>query len=353
MKTASAQISRLLIAGLMATALVGCAESGSLEQRSGGSSSRPRVVFITNGTSPFWDAVNRGMVDAAAELDVDAQLITNEAQTAGQIEKLKQVLAQPDVKGLAISVFEADAQGVADLMIQLRENGVHVITLDADGKPESREFYVGTNNVLIGRAAGRAAAAILPDGGEVVAFVGTMASANARERISGFEQGAGGKLRLVDTYEDQNDTTGLAITNVRTVMQNYPNLKMLLGIWSYNGPAITNEVQRAGRRKQYKIVTFDAEPVAINAISNGLIDAMAVQNPYEMGRQGVKLLKAMIADDQQLIDSMVQDGVVYTGMRIVVPDDSTSVTADVVAPAELMQLSEFKEWLASKGLTGS
>ena len=314
---------------------------------------RPRVVFITNGTSPFWDAVTKGMQDGAAELGVDAVLRTNEGQTAGQIEKLKQVMAESDVQGVAISVFEADAQGVADLMKQLRDKGVHVITVDADGKPEAREAYVGTNNVVIGRAAGRAASAILPEGGEVVAFVGTTASANARERVGGFKEGAGEKLPIKEVYEDQNDTTGAAITNVRTAMQNYPDLKMLLGIWSYNAPAITNEVRRADRRSRYKIVAFDAEPVAINAITNGMIDAMAVQNPYEMGTQGVKLLKALIERDQKTVDAMVQDGVVYTGMRIVVPDDSTTVTAETVAPAELMKLSDFKAWLASKGLQGS
>ncbi len=312
-----------------------------------------RIVFITNGTSPFWDAVTKGMRDAAAELKVDAQLITNEGQTAGQIEKLKQVLAQTDVKGVAISVFEADAKGVADLMRELRRKGVHVITVDADGQPDAREAYVGTNNVVLGRASGRAAAAIMPQGGEVAAFVGTLASANARERVSGFKEGAGDTLELVEVYEDQNDTTGAAITNVRTAMQNYPDLKMLLGIWSYNAPAITNEVKRADRRGQYKIVAFDAEPVAINAITNGMIDAMAVQNPYEMGTQSVRLLKAMIAGDQQTVSSMVQDGVVYTGMRIVVPDDATTLTAETVAPADLMKLSDFKTWLASKGLQGS
>ena len=53
--------------------------------------------------------------------------------------------------------------------------------------------------------------------------------------------------------------------NVRNALRNFPDLKFLVGIWSYNAPAIVDVVKETGKRKQVTIVAFDAEPLAIEA----------------------------------------------------------------------------------------
>src|SRR5438876_7156485 len=84
---------------------------------------------------------------------------------------------------------------------------------------------------------------------------------------------------------------------------NHPDLKVLVGIWSYNAPAIVDVVREKGVRDRVKVVVFDAEPVAIEELGKGMIDAMVVQNPYEMGYQGVRLMKALVEKD----DTTVKD----------------------------------------------
>jgi ribose transport system substrate-binding protein len=82
--------------------------------------------------------------------------------------------------------------------------------------------------------------------------------------------------------------------NVRNAIKNHPDLNTLVGIWSYNAPAIVGVVSELKRRKDFTIVTFDAEPEAIAEMAQGNIDAMVVQNPYEMGYQGIRTLKALV-----------------------------------------------------------
>ncbi len=53
------------------------------------------------------------------------------------------------------------------------------------------------------------------------------------------------------------------------------------------------------------MVVFDAAPKAVADMTEGKIDAMVVQNPYEMGYQGTRLLKALITDDHQTIHEML------------------------------------------------
>jgi ribose transport system substrate-binding protein len=69
-----------------------------------------------------------------------------------------------------------------------------------------------------------------------------------------------------------------------------PDIACLVGLWSYNGPAILNEVKDANKIGKVKIVTFDEENDTLQGVKDGAIEATVVQNPYEFGRQAVTLM---------------------------------------------------------------
>jgi ribose transport system substrate-binding protein len=149
--------------------------------------------------------------------------------------------------------------------------------------------------------------------------------------------------------------------NVRNAMQNHKDVAALIGIWAYNAPAIADVITETGSRDRYVVATFDAAPLAIGQMEKGTIDAMVVQNPFEMGVQTVRLLKAMVENDTAVLAEMYPrsgqpGGDVYTtGLRVVVPAESSPVTGALFDPAvvEFMTLPAFKAWLARYGLTGS
>ncbi len=307
-----------------------------------------KIVILTNGSSPFWDACDRGLKDAGAKLGVQVELVRNDSTEGGQIRRLEQLATQSDVKGVGVSVLESQAEGVLEQMQALRAKGVKVITVDSDGKPDGREAFVGTNNLEAGRELGRLAAQLRPDGGKAIAFVGFLGAQNAQERIQGLKEGLGKKIELVDTMEDSTDEAR-ARNNVTTAIQNHKDVNILAGIWSYNAPAISDVIAANGRRKDFTIVTFDAEPNAIAAMDKGMIDVMVVQNPYEMGYTGVTLLYRLITGDEAGVGELLRGGdVVDTGLKVIVPDESSPVQSKY-----RMTLQTFKGWLEEKGLEGS
>ncbi|MFO1020434.1 MAG: substrate-binding domain-containing protein [Planctomycetales bacterium] len=307
-----------------------------------------RIVMLTNGSSPFWDACDLGMREAGKKLGVKVEFIRNDATEGGQIRRLEQFASQSDIKGVGISVLAKESVGVADQMKKLREKGIHVIAIDSDGAPDSREAFVGTNNIEAGEELGRATAALRPTGGEAVCFVGRADAQNAIERIDGFKKGIGSNIKLVDTMEDQVDETK-ARNNVTAAIQNHPKLNVLAGIWSYNAPAIADVVDAGNKRDKFKVVVFDAEPNAIAAMDRGLIDVMVVQNPFEMGYQGTVLLNAMIQKDEATVKSILKGkDTVDTGLKVIVPSADSPVKSKYK-----MTLKEFKTWLADKKLEGS
>jgi ribose transport system substrate-binding protein len=259
------------------------------------------------------------------------------------------VAAQTDIKGIAVSIIDAGSQGVMDHLKELQKKGVYVLTIDSDGPKDVRTAFIGANNIAAGEQAGKAAAELLPQGGKVVAFVGTQSAANARERLEGFKQGAGPKFNVIDVMEDATNQSK-AHQNVAAAIQPHPDANLLLGLWSYNAPAIAEEVERAGKRSKYKIVTFDAEPNTLPQLEKGVIDATIVQQPYEYGFQAVKLLHALIAKDDATVKQMVPAStLVNIPCRTVVSNPNGPIKPG----GSVITYDDLKKYLQEKGLKGS
>src|SRR5262245_17661194 len=189
-------------------------------------------MFISNSNSDWWSAVEQGMKDGGAKFGAQVELRRNESQPEGQIRLLEDALSLPDVKGVAVSVLEAESPGIADKMRELEKAEKVVIAVDSDGQSDARRAYIGTNNRKAGEAAGKAAAQLRPKGGKTAVFVGTASAANAIERREGFFAGAGPAFKQIEVYEDGGDKNRAQV-NVQTAITKYPDLDALLGLWSY------------------------------------------------------------------------------------------------------------------------
>jgi ribose transport system substrate-binding protein len=313
---------------------------------------KPRFLFITNSNADWWTAVEKGMTDAGTALGCQVEMRRNEKEVPGQIRLLEDAISLPDVKGVAVSVYEASAPGIADAMRELRKQGKLVIAIDSDIAPaaaDARSAYIGTNNREAGRAAGKAGAKIRPQGGKVCVFVGTSSAANAIERREGFFEGAGDKFVQTEIFDDGSDKARAA-SNVQTALSKYSDVGVLLGLWSYNAPRIAEEASASPEmRKKLSVVTFDLDELAVGHLEAGRIDATICQNPYEIGYQGVKLLKALAEKDDAAIKDVLPDGKSRdTGVRIIVPSKDSPVKGENVITIE-----EMKTWMSGKGLKSS
>jgi ribose transport system substrate-binding protein len=356
----------LIGCGLLSVlALSGCGKGDSPDK---GGAGGKRIIILTNGNSPFWDAAGVGVREAAKKLDLDkaglrAVVETNDGTDGGQIKMLRQFSTQDDIVAVGLSVNTAGNEAIIDEMKKLAAKGIHIVTIDSDVDRklhrDTRIAFIGTDNLVGGRELGKCAKGLLRDGGEYVTFVGIPGAQNARERVDGFKEGAGAKFTSKDNMADGTDRTKARET-VRTALTNHPDLKVLVGIWSYNAPAIVDVVREKGVRKNMKVIAFDAEPIAVEEMGKGMIDAMVVQNPFEMGYQGVRLLKAMVEKDDKTIKEILPkrgktDGDIYdTGLKVVVPDEGSPLKGDMFEKStKFLKLSEFRKWLDEYGLKGS
>lgn len=326
-----------------------------------------RLIILTNGDSPFWDACREGLLAANNELKLKdvgltAVLDVNNGNVEGQLSKLQQYGTQSDIAGVGISAIDAENEAIASELRSMQKKGMKILTIDSDVDrklfSDARYAFIGTDNSAGGRVLGKCASGLKSEGGEYVTFVGLMGAQNARDRIGGFAEGAGEKFLSKDSMGDEFDEIK-ARENVRNAVNNHPNLSVLVGIYSYNAPAIVDVVKEANRRKDFTIIVFDAEPAAITGMAEGNIDAMVVQNPFAMGYEGVRMLAALVLDQKDVLAKMLPnygqpDGdLLDTGLKVVVPSSDSPLKADAFPGVEFKTLDQFKDWLKKYGLTGS
>ena len=341
-----------------------------------------RFIFITNGDDPYFDVLNAGLQAGAekfalADKGLEVVMEKNNATAQGQIDRLRQLVTQADVAGVAISVIQAENVAIVEEMKRLTEKGISVITVDGDINQklfsDGRPYYIGTDNSIAGRLLGTAGRKVLESRGvtegSFIQFTGFTDNDNARARMNGCREAIGENYSEVDRMADSFDHSR-ARDNVRTALVNHPDVKALVGIWAYNAPAIAEVVAERGIRDRVSIFTFDAAAQAIEHMANGNIDCMIVQNPFEMGVQTVRLLLAMQEGQDAVLTNMFPDygqpggDKFTTGLRLIIPDawendeDAPISKKDLESAVsagtlEVLSLSVFREWLKKYGLSSS
>jgi ribose transport system substrate-binding protein len=268
------------------------------------------VAYVTNGPYEFWTYAHAGCLKAQKDLGVKVEFYKPAQAQAEEQKRFIETQLAKGANGLAISVIDPDNQ--TPFMNEVAAT-IPVVMFDSDAPKSNRMAYIGMSNYAAGRMAGQAIQHELPDGGELVIFVGRLDAQNAVERRQGIidelqgkpsaAQYPGqmtpsgkvecGKWTILDTRTDGGDESR-AKANAEDILVKYPNLKLMIGLWSYNTPAIITAVKDAGKLGKMKIVGFDEDPVVLQAIKDGQVYATIVQNPFEYGRKSVEILVKLI-----------------------------------------------------------
>jgi ribose transport system substrate-binding protein len=276
--------------------------SGSSTEESG---AKPlRLAFVTNNSSDFWTIARRGVEKADAELtDVEAEFRITADGTAGEQQRIVDDLLTKGVDAIAISPVDPVNQAS---LIDGAAKRTLVFTQDSDAPQTSRTCYIGTDNLAAGRQAGQLIRDAIPEGGSIMMFVGKLDARNAQERIQGIRGVLeGSNIRIIDVRTDDADTVR-AKANAADTLVRYPDIKGLVGLWSYNGPAILNAVREAGKLGRVRIVAFDEADETLSGVKEGAIHATVVQQPYEFGYQAITRMAQAVRGDRSFIPESKQ-----------------------------------------------
>jgi ribose transport system substrate-binding protein len=290
-------ISVFVCALLSAFILSGCQPAPSGTNAPGAATgTKHKLAFVTNNPSDFWVLARKGTEKAAREIpniEVDFKIPAD--GTAAEQQRIVDDLLARGVHGIAISPVDPKNQRQ---MINTAAGQTLVVTQDSDAPDSNRTCYIGTDNVAAGRQAGDMLKEALPQGGKIMVFVGVLDAKNAQERYQGLKEAlAGSNIQIIDVRTDNTDRVR-AKANAADTLVNNPDIAGMVGLWSYNGPAILSAVKEANKVDKVKIVAFDEEAATLAGVKEGSIYGTIVQQPYEFGYQSMALMAKILNGDR-------------------------------------------------------
>lgn len=289
--------------------------SGSTGTPGGSPSKRYSIAVIPKGTShEFWKSVHAGAEKAAKELDCE---ITwkgplKEDDREDQIKVVEDFITKK-VDGICLAPLDDTALRVP--VAEAQKQGIPVAIFDSALKDSTTVSFVATDNFKAGEMGGKKLAEVLAGKGKVILLRYQEGSASTREREEGFLAA----MKANPGIEVVSDNLYAGAT-VETAQQASENLLAKFGgsgAFSVNGIFCPNEsstfgmlraLQNAKLAGKVSFVGFDSTNVLLEAIIQGQINALVVQNPRKMGYEAVKAMVSHLKGEK--VEARIDTGAV-------------------------------------------
>lgn len=147
-------------------------------------SEKVKIAFLTNTVDPFWNYAEEGVRVAEPIFNAECEVYHPPNGSQEEQKRFIERKIGDGCQALAMSPSSPASQtGLINKAVEAFDG--NVICHDSDAPSSKRKFYIGTHNYLAGREVGRLVKEAIPDGGDVMIFVGMMEQLNAQERSAG------------------------------------------------------------------------------------------------------------------------------------------------------------------------
>jgi ABC-type sugar transport system substrate-binding protein len=280
-----------LLAGLLALLAVGC----------GGAGKRPGVDVRTAGVAavikgldnPFFVTLRDGLVAAAERERVKLRVAaapTGLQDTTGQASELESLAA---ARPACYVVNPINQTNLVQALAQIPEPAP-IVNVDSviAAKPAEAvgvkvTSYIGTDNVVAGKLAAQAMAALVHRGARVAVIGGIPGDSGSGARTRGFEQGVRGRFDVVETIAADFERAK-ARKAAAAVLRSDPRIAGIFAVNDLMALGVADAVMAAGRRGRVEVVGLDGIREALDAVRSGALSATVAQYPYTIGQLGVE-----------------------------------------------------------------
>jgi len=283
-------------------------------------SGKTKIAVIPKGTThEFWKSVHAGAVKASRELDVEIvwKGPLKEDDLKEQINVVETFVTQ-GVTGICLAPL--NDKGLLPPVKTAKAAGIPVLVFDSALQGEEHVSYVATDNVAAGKLGGERLAKALGGKGNVVLLRYVEGSASTAQREQGFLDAmkAAPDIKVVSSDQYGGATTESASGKSETLLAAQGADKgNVAGVFCPNesttfGMLLALDKLNLGGK--VKLVGFDASEKLVAGLKDGKIEALVLQNPFNMGYLAVKTIVSHIK--KETIEKVID-----TGSRIVDKDN--------------------------------
>jgi len=316
--------------------------TGCKQKESAGS--KYRIAVIPKGTTHvFWKSIHAGAVKAGKELkELGVEIIwkgpLKEDDRESQIRVMEDFITR-GVSGIVLAPLDDVALRMP--VKDAANYGIPVVIIDSGLKSDDYISFVATDNYIGGRKGGEHLASVLGGKGKVIMLRYQEGSASTMNREQGFLDVLKEKypqIEVVSANQYGGATTESAYQaseNILAPLRTPDGGLTIDGIFCPNESTafgMLRALQDSGLAGKVKYVGFDSSDRLVEALANGQIHGLVLQDPINMGYLGVKTIVAHLQG--QKVDKKID-----TGSAVATPENMND--PDIKRLLE----PDFKKWL--------
>jgi ribose transport system substrate-binding protein len=251
------------------------------------------ILFFPKTIDPsisFWRAMNEGVHAAAKEYGVKVEIIgpQEETEVEEQIRLLEEAILR---KPKAIVLAATDYNQLEPVSGRIRKAGIPLITVDSGVNGTMSASLVATDNYAAGRKAGNAMLERLPRGAKVTVVSFVKGSTPAIERERGVRDSlAEGGINIIETlYSNTQEERAYSLTKELLQGEKGSSLQGIIGLNEPSTVGAARAVKEWRRPDQrFIMIGFDSSMKEIAFLEEGVLQAIVVQKPFNMGYLAIK-----------------------------------------------------------------
>jgi ribose transport system substrate-binding protein len=268
-------------------------------------------AIFKDSSSVFFADMGKGAKKAAGELGYELviQNPASEAEVDKQISLVEDAIAAKPV-GIVLSVINSEALTIATE--QVKNNGIPLTCADNGDSGGYCDALYATDNVQVGVDLAEKAAELLNDSGTVW-YLSPLAGVQCvNDREEGFRTTMAEKYPNIEIVNKDyeycdNDKTVCANRTLDLLTSRNDDIDLIVGANENALIGVATAIDERGLAGKVLVIGLDASDDVIAYIKQGVIQASAIQNPFNMGYMAVYGIQEMI-DGKDLGHAYVDSG---------------------------------------------
>jgi rhamnose transport system substrate-binding protein len=276
---------------------------------------------------PYFVSCKQGADEAAKELGIE---LLWDGPTDLDPAKQNEVVEAWITRGVdVIAVSVENKVGISTVLRKAKEKGIKVLTWDADGEKDARDFLINQATPQgIGDTLADEAARILNNKGEFAIITASLSAANQNEWIKYIKDRIAQKypdLKL-DAIQPSEGDRDRAFSETQTVLKVYPNVKLIMAIAAPAVPGAAEAVQQSGRQ-DVKVTGLSLPNMNKPYVHAGVVESVVLWNTVDLGYLTVYAANALTAGQLKRGDKELSAGRLG---KIEVADDEVRLGAPFI-----------------------
>ena len=278
--------------------LTGCSPNQTTSNNQTTSKKYTIAVIPKGTTHSFWKSINAGAAKAAADYKaqgVEVEIIwkgpLKEDDREQQVQVVEGFVSQ-NVSGLVLAPL--DDQALVRPVEEAKRAGIPTVIMDSGLKSDQITSFVATDNKKGGAMAADRLGEVMGGKGKAIMLRYAEGSASTTDREAGFLEQMKAKfpgIEIISADQYAGATRDTAKRASENLLQRFGS--DVNGVFTSNESASTGmllALQDLGRAGKVSFVGFDATPQFVEAMKNGQMHGVVLQNPFAIGELGVKTM---------------------------------------------------------------